>query len=251
MSTPSGEPNEEQYYPFVKPTEQQVGQWYEWVRGLINNEDSSDNLIWLAAVTATTEPAGKPSEIPNLQAIIAGSAGKIKYNDGKGNPVSNLPDILDRRIPYNSGNKIDKKDLYIPLSTELATSTKYPKVADRLGEVARGIIDHEEEKIDPPAFVRFRDAKGKQSNLNGPEVQNGFRVNSSNDIPFNVQSTKNVFMLPTGQGVAAFSDYAVILKGDALEPGPNTLEFGVKARHFRYTVKYTINVETTQKGEQK
>jgi hypothetical protein len=58
-------------------------------------------------------------------------------------------------------------------------------------------------------------------------------------------------MLPTGQGVAAFSDYAVILKGDALEPGPNTLEFGVKARHFRYTVKYTINVETTQKGEQK
>jgi hypothetical protein len=54
-------------------------------------------------------------------------------------------------------------------------------------------------------------------------------------------------MLPSGKGAAAFSDFAVILKGDALKPGQNTLEFGVNAKFFRYKVKYTINVQTAPK----
>jgi hypothetical protein len=264
MSTPSEKPTEKQVGPFVKPTELQVGQWYEWVRGLRNNKDPPlDNqnpfdpsdkggswdannnngpLIWLAAVTATTEPAYKESDIPNLNAIIAGAAGRIVYNDGKGNPVQKLPPILPRVIPGTSKNKIDNKDLYIPVSTELATAIKYAKVAKQLSDVAKGIIDKEEEVMAPPAFVEFVDAAGKQYRLNGPEVKAGFRVNSTKDISFDVASMDNVFMLPPGEGAAAFSDYAVILEGGALKPGKNTLKFGLNAKFFRYTVEYTLNV---------
>jgi len=156
--------------------------------------------------------------------------------------VQKLPDVLNRVIPGTSKNKIDNKDLYIPLSTELATARKYPKMANSLRDVARGIIDAEEKGVAPPGFVRFVDANKKQSSLNGPEVKEGFRVDSTKDIPFNVGSKDNVFMLPPGEGAAAFADYTIILRGDALKPGENTLEFGVKANYFRYTVKYTINV---------
>ena len=273
MSTPSGTPTQEQIDPFVKPTEEQVGQWYMWVSGLHNNkaaqsnnkDDSSsrqnpfdpsddgrswgannnmqniETPIWLAAITATTEPAYKESNISNLNAIVAGSGGKIVYNDGKGNPVQKLPDIVDRVVPGNSENKLAKRDLYVPISTELAIATKYPQLADRLSDTAKGIIDAEEANIDPPAFVRFVDADGKKSNLNGHEIQQKFRINSTKDIHLTFPDD-NVFMLPPGEGAAAFADYAAILKGDALKPGPNTLEFGVNAKFFRYRVKYTINV---------
>jgi hypothetical protein len=273
MSTPSGTPTQEQVDPFVKPTEEQVKQWYEWVSRLHNNkaaqsnnkDDSSsrqnpfdpsddgrswgannnmqniETPIWLAAITATTEPAYKESNISNLNAIVAGSGGKIVYNDGKGNPVQRLPKIQDRVIPGPPENKLAKRDLYIPISTELAIATKYPKLAGMLSDTARGILDAEEANIAPPAFVRFLDANGNPSNLDGPEIQQRFRVNSTKDIHLNFPPD-NVFMLPPGEGAAAFSDYAVILKADALKPGPNTLEFGVNAKFFQYSVKYTINV---------
>jgi hypothetical protein len=245
--------------PFVKPTEDQVGQWYEWALGLSHKQnpfdpsdeghswDTNNNdgtLIWLAAVTATTEPAYKPSNISSLKAIIAGSGGRIVYNDGKGNPVQKLRSILPRVIPGNSENKVDNKDLYIPVSTELATASKYPNMANSLSTVAKGIIDKEESGVSPPAFVEFIDAKKRVSRLNGLEVKQGFRVDSTNDISLTVKSQDNVFMLPPSKGAepAAFSDYAVILKGSALEPGSNILKFGVNANYFRYTVEYTINV---------
>jgi hypothetical protein len=266
MSTPSGTPTEEQVGPFVKPTEEQVGQWYMWVSGLHNNkDDSSSNQnpfdpgdkgqswgannnrqnigtpIWLAAITATTEPAYKESNISNLNAIVAGSGGKIVYNNGKGTPVQKPPNIQDRMIPGTPENKLGQRDLYVPISTELAIATKYPQLAGRLSDTAKGIIDAEEANIDPPAFVRFVDADGKESNLDGAEIQQRFRINSTQNIQLTFLDD-NVFMLPRGEGAAAFADYAVILKGDALKPGSNTLEFGVNAKFFRYKVKYTINV---------
>jgi hypothetical protein len=266
MSTPSGTPSQKQVGPFVKPTEEQVGQWYIWVSGLHNNKDASSNNqnpfdpsdkgqsweannnsenngtpIWLAAITATTEPAYKESHISNLNAIVAGAGGKIVYNDGKGNPVQKLPSILDRVIPGTPEDKLGKRDLYVPISTELAIATKYPKLTGRLSDTAKGIIDAEEANIDPPGFVRFVDAEGKESNLKGPEIQQQLRINSTKDIHLTFPDD-NVFLLPPGEGAAAFADYAVMLKGDALKPGPNTLEFGVNAKFFRYRVKYTINV---------
>ena len=48
-------------------------------------------------------------------------------------------------------------------------------------------------------------------------------------------------MLPPGNGPAAYSDYAVILKREALKPGKNTLRFGVDGKFFAYTVVYKIN----------
>ena len=259
MSTSPGKPNEEEIGPFVKPTEEQVGQWYEWVMGLSHKQnpfdpsdegrswDANNNNgtpIWLAAVTATTEPAYKESNISNLNAIISGAGGKIVYNDGKGKPVQKLPPVLPRVIPGTSKNKVDNMDLYIPLSTELATASKYPKMANVLSTVAKGIIDQEEAGFAPPAFVEFVDAKNKVSRLNGREVKELFRVYSTKDISLTVKSEDNVFMLPPSKGAepAAFYDNAVILKGSALEPGKNTLKFGVNAKYFRYTVEYTINV---------
>jgi hypothetical protein len=255
MSTPSGKPNEEQVIPFVKPTEEQVGQWYKWVSGLSNkqnpfdpsdegrswNADNNNNgpLIWLAAVTATTEPAYKESNIPNLDAIVAGSGGKVVYNDGKGKPVQKLPPIKLRVIPKNKGGD---RDFYIPVSTELATAKKYPKQANRLSETAQRIIDKEEAEVGPTAFVQFVNAVGKEYSLNGLEVKEGFRVNSTKDIPFNVKDEDNVFMLPPGEGAAAFYDYAVILSRDALKPGENRLKFGLKGKFFVYEVEYIINV---------
>jgi hypothetical protein len=52
----------------------------------------------------------------------------------------------------------------------------------------------------------------------------------------------NVFMLPPGNGPAAFSDYSVILKRDALTQGKNTLRYGIDGQFFAYSVEYTINI---------
>jgi hypothetical protein len=238
----------------MKPTEEQVGQWYEWVRGLRHNQnpfDPSDEgrswnannnngpIIWLAAVTATTEPAYKESDIPNLDAIVAGSGGKIVFNDGKGKPVRILPPLLPRVIPKIKGGD---RDFYIPANTELATAKKYPKLANRLSDTAKRIIDAEEVKEGPPAYVQFVDAKGTEYRLNGLQVKQGFRTNSTTDIPFNVESNDNVFMLPVGDGAAAFSDFGVILNRNGLKPGENKLKFGLKGKFFAYEVEYTINV---------
>jgi hypothetical protein len=249
--------------PFSKPTEQQVAGWYKWALGLSNKQnpfDPSDggqswdannnngNPIWLAGITATTEPAYRESNISNLKAIVEGSGGKIVYNDGKGKPVQKekLPQVLPRLIPGSSKNKIDNKNLYIPVSTELATASKYPKMANALSTVARGIIDEEEKGIDPPAFVEFIDAEGNVSSLDGTQVKQGFRIDSSKDISVTVEPEPdvNVFMLPPSKGAepAAFSDYAVILEGAALKKGENTLKFGLNAKYFSYTVEYRINV---------
>jgi hypothetical protein len=254
MSTPSGKSDEEQVIPFVKPNEEQVAQWYKWVSGLSNKQspfdpsdegrswDANNNngpLIWLAAVTATTEPAYKESDIPELDAIVAGSGGKVVFNDGKGNPVQKLPPIKPRVIPKSKGGN---RDFYIPVCTEIATAKKYPKQANRLSETAQRIIDKEEADVGPTAFVQFVNADKKEYSLNGPEVKERFRVNSTKDITFNAKDGDNVFMLPSGEGPAAFSDLSVILSRDALKPGENRLKFGLKGKFFAYEVEYMIDV---------
>jgi hypothetical protein len=233
---------------FVK-AEGRVEQWYDWVFSLnhgrnpfhptdggkywdVNNNNK--DIIWLAGVTATTRPAYDPNNTPNLDAIVNGSEARVAYDNGNGRPVKNLPAINKRTIRLNKG---DTRDLYIPPSTELATAIKYPKLADRLSELAQKIVDRE----DPPAFVEFQPANANIQALDVKQLKTEFRVNGS--IGSLSVPEDNVFMLPEGSGAAAFSEYAVIVTGDSLKPGTNKLKFGVKGKHpagFSYEVEYEI-----------
>ena len=58
------------------------------------------------------------------------------------------------------------------VSTELATAVKYPKLVDNLEELARQIIDREDVKGTPPAFVEFEDAQGNKYSLDGSDLKN-------------------------------------------------------------------------------
>ncbi len=245
---------------FVKPTEEQVKQWYKYFFSLNNQanpfhpinggqfvekNNNNQGLIFVGGVTATTQPAKQPSKIPNVNAIVAGAQAKAVYNDGDGNPVQNLPAINKRAITISQG---DNRDLYVPMSTELATATKYPKLENNLGELAKKIIDREDINGAPPAYVEFDDGQGSNIMLYGSQLKPQFRVNGTID-QLNVPPN-NVGLLPEGTGPAAFSDYAAILKHDALKPGKNTLRFGVDGKFFSYTVEYEINVVTTSGGNQ-
>jgi hypothetical protein len=236
---------------FEQPDQTQVAEWYNWVFSLTNQKNpfhpvdggqywnvnnTNENLIWLAGVTATTQPANKPSQIPNMNAVVQGSEAKVVYNGGNGNAEQNIPAINPREITINKG---DNRDLYIPVSTEIATATKYPKLQNNLAALAQKIIDREDVKGAPPAFVEFQNSQGEKKNLSGSELKTGYRVNGAID-QLTVRED-DVFMLPSGTGPAAFSDYAVILKRSALTQGKNTLRFGVEGQFFSYTVEYTIN----------
>jgi hypothetical protein len=235
---------------FNTPNEAQVTEWYRWLFSLNNKanpfhptnggqywEENNNNkkLIWLAGVTATTPPPYQPSQISNLNAIVQGSQATAVYNDGNGNAVQNLPTINPRHIRIEKG---DTRDLYIPISTELATATKWPNVATNLTQLAQEIIDREDVKGAPPAFVEFVDAQGNKHTLDGSQLKTGFRVNGTIDkldvLP------DNVGMNPPGNGPAAFSDYAAILPNNALKTGINTLRLRLDGKFFRYTLEYKI-----------
>lgn len=235
---------------FSKPEKNQVAEWYHWVFSLNNGQNPFDpkvggkfwdtaqtnnSLIWLAGVTATTEPAWKESKISNLTALVASSQGKTVYNDGKGNPVPKLPSAEPRLI--NIGD--DPRDLYCPISTELATATKYPNISD-LQKAADEIIDREDvpgKPPYPPAFVEINGQKKANAELLS------YRTKDSIDV-LTVPSN-NVFMLPKQVSKkAAFSDYSVIVKRDALTLTENTLKFGVTGKFFEYTVEYKIKTQT-------
>lgn len=236
---------------FENPNGAQVEKWYRWALALNHRKNpfhpinggqywdknnTDENSIWLAGVTATTQPAKKPSQIPNVNAIVAGSQATAVYDDGDGNPKQDLPTINPRNITIGEG---DNRDFHIPISTELATATKYPELVDSLSELAQKIIDREDVKGNPPAFLEFEDAQGNKHSLNGNQLKTGFRVNGTiNQLPV---GEDNVFMLPSGTGPAAYSDYDVTLKREALKPGENTLRFGVDGKFFAYTVVYKIH----------
>jgi hypothetical protein len=237
---------------FEKPQLAQVREWYEWIFSLTNQNNpfhpttggqflnvnnTNASLFWLAGAIATTVPANKPSQIPNVNAIVSGSQATAVYNDGEGNPTQNLPPLTPRNITIDKG---DNRDLFMGVSTELATAAKYPKLVDNLEQLAQQIIDREDVKGAPPAFVEFEDAQGKKQSLNGSQLKTGYRVSGTFDqldVP-----PDNVGMLPPGSGRAACSDYSVILKRNALTQGKNTLRFGVEGKFFAYTAQYIINV---------
>jgi|GEM_PF-3217957 len=237
---------------FEQADQTQVTEWYNWVFGLTNQKNpfhpidggqfwnvnnTNQNLIWLAGVTASTQPANKPSQITDVNAIVQGSEAKVVYNGGNGDAEQNLPAVKPREITINKG---DNRNLYIPVSTEIATATKYPKLQDNLAELAQKITDREDVKGAPPAFVEFQNSQGEVHSLSGGELKKtGFRVNGTID-QLTVHED-DVFMLPSGKGPAAFSDYVVILKRNALTQGKNTLRFGVNGQFFAYTVEYTIS----------
>ena len=237
---------------FEKPQLAQVKEWYEWIFSLTNQNNpfhptnggqflevnnNNGSLFWLAGAIATTVPANKPSQIPNVNAIVKGPQATAVYNDGEGNPTKNLPPITPRNITIDKG---DNRDLFMGVSTELATAVKYPKLVDNLEELARQIIDREDVKGTPPAFVEFEDAQGNKYSLDGSDLKTGYRVTGTFDqleVP-----PDNVCMLPPGNEPAACSDYSVILKRDGLAEGKNTLRFGVNGKFFAYTVQYIMNL---------
>jgi hypothetical protein len=240
---------------FRKPEPGEVEGWYKWALSLDNTknpfapadaganweyENDNNNIIWLAGITATTRPAYKPNNASNLDAVVKGSEARVVYNDGMGKPVNKnqLPQIKMREIILKKG---DERDLYVPPTTELATSTKYPKLADRLDELAQKIVDRE----DAPAFIRFQPANDPLEFLDTNRLKTEFRINGA--LSLAPHPDDNVFMLPPHEpgARAAFSENAAILKGGALKPGKNILEFGVEEikgsiHEFSYTVAYNI-----------
>ena len=229
---------------FDKPKPEQVKQWYGWVFGLRPGESGqnpfnpgnqswefNENLIWLAGVTCTTPAAHASCNTASLNEILAQAP---DYNVGTGKSTKALAAKNKRTIYIN---KDDKRDLYIPVSTELATAKKYPNL--NLGQVARKIIDRDNDADgNPPAFVKFKDDKGKETSINRNQLK-AYRVHGRFEqlsVPNN-----NVFMLPDGEGPAAFNDYAAILKNNALtREDTNTLSFGFKGKKFSYQVEYKI-----------
>lgn len=237
---------------FEKPDQAQVKRWYKWMFMLNNQENpfhptegdqhwdvknDDQNLIWLAGVIATTAPAKGVIEIADVNEIVQGPQAKTEYNDGTGNPVL-IPSISPRDITLKKG---DNRDLFVPVSTELAHEIKYPKLANNLSELAQKISARDNINEVPPAFVEFQDAGGdKKQGLNGNQLKTGYHVNGTFDNLDILDD--NIAMLPTGNGRAAFSDISVILKHDALKPGKNKLRFGICGQFFAYTLVYTINV---------
>lgn len=248
--------------PFKRPQTGDVINWYKWLfeqehasnpfhptdvqRFWENDENeipiwkeemADEGLIWLAGVIATTEPAKKPSQIQNITAIVSGSQATAVYNDGDGNPKQKLPPVTPRKITIDED---DNRDLFLPVSTELAFAIKYPKLVNNLGEVAQQIIDREDVNGAPPAFVEFIDAQNGKHTLDGNQLKEGFRINGAiNNL--NVPPD-NVAMLPSGDGPAAFSDYSVVVKREALKPGTNVVRFGVNGKFFSYKVEYNISI---------
>jgi hypothetical protein len=238
---------------FRKPNPDEVEGWYNWVLSLDNKENpfhpadggkfwevknGNNKIIWLAAITATTRQAYKPNNTSNLDAVVNGSEARVVYNDGNGKPVEKqrLPPIKPRTIPLKKG---DTRDLYVAPSTELATTTKYPKLAGRMIELAQKIIERE----DTNAFVEFQPANENTQYLDVNQLKNEFSINRAISLP--PYPDDNVFMLPPYQSgaEAAVSEYAVILGGSALKPGTNRLKFGVIGNHpaeFSYEVEYEI-----------
>jgi hypothetical protein len=232
---------------FDTPDVAQVREWYKWLFSLNNKanpfhptnggqhskvNNTNKDLIWLAGVTATTQPARQSSQISDVNVASQTTA---EYSNGNENPVPNLPTINPRNITIDKG---DGRDLYIPVSTELATATKWPKLVDYLSDLAQKIIDRDDIKGAPPAFVEFVDAEGNKHTLNENQLKSRFRVNGTID-KLDVRPD-NVGMTPPGNGPAAFSDYVVILYNKALKPGINTLRFGFKGKFFSYMVEYKI-----------
>ena len=233
---------------FYRPNVAQVRGWYKWVFSLnhranpfhpvhgdrhwdVNN--TNKDLIWLAGVTATTKPPNRPSRISTVNGAAQATA---VYNDGNGKPKPNSPNIKNpRKIKLDKG---DNRNLYIPVCTELASATKWPKLVNSLSRLAQKIIDRDDVNGAPRASVDFEDAQGKSHNLDGKQLKSKFRVNGTIDN-LNVPHD-DVGMMPTGKGAAAFSDYVVILDNKALKPGINKLGFGVDGKHFRYRLEYEI-----------
>lgn len=235
---------------FRKPNPDEVEGWYNWVLSLDNKQNpfhpadggkfwevKNDNnkIIWLAAISATTRQAYKPNNTPDLNAVVRGSEARVVYNDGNGRPVEKLDPIKPRTIPLKKG---DTRDFYVPTSTELATTIKYPNLPGRMEELAREIIDRE----DPPAFVEFQPANGNTLHLDVNQL-NEFRVNRAISLP--PYPDDNVFMLPPYKAEAetAVSENSVVLRGSALKPGTNRLKFGVIGKppaEFGYEVEYKI-----------
>jgi hypothetical protein len=129
-------------------------------------------MVWLVGVVAATQPVNKPSQIPNVHAMVSGAQAKAVYNDGDGNAVQILPVINTRAITINEG---DNRDLYCAISTELATEVKYPKQVNNLSELAREIIDREDINGSPPAFVEFDDGQGTNVMIYGSQLKPEFR----------------------------------------------------------------------------
>lgn len=238
---------------FVKPDEELIKQWYYWVSSLNQRQNpfhpndsgqyckvnNTNKVFWLAGVIGRTLPA-KNANITNtadLNAIVAEiSKEKAEYNDGDGNFRPSPPKVSTRAISI----KDDKRDLYIPVSTEVTTEKEYLALKGKsLSQLAQRIIDREEDdNADPHIFVELDDGEQKYT-LNTNQLKTGFRVNGT--IEQLTLLEDNVLMLPPGNIPAAFSDHAVILKRDALKPGTNILRFGVtNGKFFRYTVEYKI-----------
>jgi hypothetical protein len=235
---------------FEKPDQAQVKEWYKWLFSLNNQRNpfhpaqgeqfweennTNQNLIWIAAVIATTAPAKDAIEIADVNTIVRGPNAKTEYNDGNGNPIL-IPSIIPRNITLKKG---ENRNLFVPIYTELAHEIKYPSLGNNLSQVAQEIIDRDKINGVPPAFVEFQDAQANSKQiLNGNELTAYHVDGMFDDLPV---ADDNIAMLPKGSGRAAFSDYSVILKRDAVKPGENKLRFGVCGRFFAYTLAYTIH----------
>lgn len=264
------------------PSEEMAQTWYRWLLGLDNKggnplkpkegdkhwkRNQPNDIIFLGGLTATTAPADSPSNIPNLNAIVASSVGTAVYNDGDGNgvPKALINTETDERVIKIAEN--DMRPFYVPFSTELATSWKYQQYNEDLQLLAMQIICQENvppgvienKPPEPPApkgvpqiFIELQDSTRKTRARLEKNQLSVFHVEGKiNDIG---AKDDDIFLLPTGAGKAGYYDYAAILKrkdsdnSPLLLPGENYLKFGILKRQgkiFDYQANYKIVVGTT------
>lgn len=240
------------------PSKDEARRWYKWAldRTHGNNpfhptfhptegdnhakQGHPNDIYFLAGITATTEPDHKPSKAPTVKALVAKTRGPVVYDDGNDKPTQKSPKTNVRKIEVPKGRPV-----YVPLSTELATKTKYPDFSPAypsLAALAEDFIKSEalENNGIQPVDFELKDQKGNViAQLTGNQVTSFLVTDSFDNLDVRVD---NIFMLPAGGGQAAFYDHVVKIDTTSLSPGVYFLRFGITGKFFQYKVNYEINI---------
>lgn len=182
----------------------------------------------------------KPSKAPTAKALVAKTRGPVVYDDGNDKPTQKSPKTNVRKIEVPKGRPV-----YVPLSTELGTKTKYPDFSPAypsLAALAEDFIKSEalENNGIQPVFFELKDQQGNViAQLTGNQVTSFLVTDSFDNLDVRAG---NIFMLPAGGGEAAFYDHVVKIDATSLSSGVYFLRFGINGKFFQYEVNYEIEI---------
>jgi len=238
---------------FSTVTEDMARQWHEWAVARKHNKNpfkprgggpntittqTNDKVLFVAAITATTEPDHGAVNVKQETAAIKRSLGTTVYDNGDDKPTQQSPPTDIREITLNK-----QMSIQVPLMTELATAGKYPFLD--LAETAEGIVEREKQANGGvyPLYLEFDGEKLAVGNLETYKVRGS--------IDSLTVDKDNPYMLPEQKGgAAAFYDIQVLVNEEKVKPGLHTLKFGCTGKFFEYRMEYRIDVKGSSGNEQ-